>query len=138
MSRSFMLAMCDSYVFYVFFLMIRRPPRSTRTDTLFPYTTLFRSAEIIVRGPWVDADFPLDGALAGAQEAMLCKMEGGYRNQLVTNGCVIDGTLFRLFLGIFQHCAVMPQSNARRNQLKGRTPRAQEASVISDAPLTFI
>src|SRR3546814_5521863 len=30
------------YVFF-FFLMIRRPPRSTRTDTLFPYTTLFRS-----------------------------------------------------------------------------------------------
>src|SRR3546814_13194018 len=29
---------------YMFFLMIRRPPRSTRTDTLFPYTTLFRSA----------------------------------------------------------------------------------------------
>src|SRR3546814_14674320 len=26
--------------------MIRRPPRSTRTDTLFPYTTLFRSAKI--------------------------------------------------------------------------------------------
>src|SRR3546814_12288090 len=30
---------------YCFFLMIRRPPRSTRTDTLFPYTTLFRSAQ---------------------------------------------------------------------------------------------
>src|SRR3546814_14865838 len=30
---------CD----WLFFLMIRRPPRSTRTDTLFPYTTLFRS-----------------------------------------------------------------------------------------------
>src|SRR3546814_13091059 len=29
--------------FHFFFLMIRRPPRSTRTDTLFPYTTLFRS-----------------------------------------------------------------------------------------------
>src|SRR3546814_15349921 len=28
-----------------FFLMIRRPPRSTRTDTLFPYTTLFRSVD---------------------------------------------------------------------------------------------
>src|SRR3546814_10338920 len=27
----------------VFFIMIRRPPRSNRTDTLFPYTTLFRS-----------------------------------------------------------------------------------------------
>src|SRR3546814_1763659 len=32
-------------VCYFFFLMIRRPPRSTRTDTLFPYTTLFRSLE---------------------------------------------------------------------------------------------
>src|SRR3546814_19555626 len=30
-------------LFSFFFLMIRRPPRSTRTDTLFPYTTLFRS-----------------------------------------------------------------------------------------------
>src|SRR3546814_9082460 len=28
---------------FFFFLMIRRPPRSTRTDTRFPYTTLFRS-----------------------------------------------------------------------------------------------
>src|SRR3546814_10279693 len=31
------------YSLFFFFLMIRRPPRSTRTDTLFPYTTLFRS-----------------------------------------------------------------------------------------------
>src|SRR3546814_7157718 len=30
-------------LFFVFVLMIRLPPRSTRTDTLFPYTTLFRS-----------------------------------------------------------------------------------------------
>src|SRR3546814_13208515 len=34
------------YVGCVFFLMIRRPPRSTRTDTLFPYTTLFRSVVV--------------------------------------------------------------------------------------------
>src|SRR3546814_8722576 len=34
------------YVVFIFFLMIRRPPRSTRTDTLFPYTTLFRSARL--------------------------------------------------------------------------------------------
>src|SRR6056297_405553 len=32
-----------SLLFVFFFLMRRRPPRSTRTDTLFPYTTLFRS-----------------------------------------------------------------------------------------------
>src|SRR3546814_4492273 len=30
--------------------MIRRPPRSTRTDTLFPYTTLFRSRQLLFQG----------------------------------------------------------------------------------------
>src|SRR3546814_11689124 len=35
-------------LFVVCFLMIRRPPRSTRTDTLFPYTTLFRSEDLQV------------------------------------------------------------------------------------------
>src|SRR3546814_1166185 len=35
--------------------MIRRPPRSTRTDTLFPYTTLFRS----VAGPFAAPAFPV-------------------------------------------------------------------------------
>src|SRR3546814_2824652 len=41
-------ALCHVFVLF-FFLMIRRPPRSTRTYTLFPYTTLFRSpAEQIV------------------------------------------------------------------------------------------
>src|SRR3546814_5508527 len=34
-----------------FFLMIRRPPRSTRTDTLFPYTTLFRSVPANIDPP---------------------------------------------------------------------------------------
>src|SRR3546814_20043014 len=43
---SFVMLLCvvrDSVLSPFFFLMIRRPPRSTRTDTLFPYTTLFRS-----------------------------------------------------------------------------------------------
>src|SRR3546814_20959699 len=35
--------MLHVYSYYCYFLTIRRPPRSTRTDTLFPYTTLFRS-----------------------------------------------------------------------------------------------
>src|SRR3546814_16716606 len=37
-------------MFRVFFLMIRRPQRSTRTDTRFPYTTLFRSDRNFTRG----------------------------------------------------------------------------------------
>src|SRR3546814_15063595 len=75
---------------WVFFLMMRRPPRSTRTDTLFPYTTLFRSllartlpdaqgyaglSMLLVpkpRGP--DADpFPADG-MSGSEIEVL-----GYR-----------------------------------------------------------
>src|SRR3546814_1798300 len=43
-----MLSQCNIFVF--FFLMIRRPPRSTRTATLFPYTTLFRSADDVTHG----------------------------------------------------------------------------------------
>src|SRR3546814_2525899 len=41
-----------------FFLMIRRPPRSTRTDTLFPYTTLFRSMQR--HGVGLAPDMPRD------------------------------------------------------------------------------
>src|SRR3546814_4256656 len=43
--------------------MIRRPPRSTRTDTLFPYTTLFRSIQIADRLQTVSASRPFDGDL---------------------------------------------------------------------------
>src|SRR3546814_15127135 len=38
-----MCTACHLFDFIFFCLMIRLPPRSTRTDTLFPYTTLFRS-----------------------------------------------------------------------------------------------
>src|SRR3546814_20450992 len=40
----FDLRPCVCFFLFVFFYMIRRRPRSTRTYTLFPYTTLFRSA----------------------------------------------------------------------------------------------
>src|SRR3546814_2050033 len=48
--------------------MIRRPPRSTRTDTLFPYTTLFRSLVVDGVGDLVeDLERPVDG-LVGDDE----------------------------------------------------------------------
>src|SRR3546814_1664580 len=44
-------------VVYFLFFMRRRPPRSTRTDTLFPYTTLFRAeGDLIARGEVVDGE----------------------------------------------------------------------------------
>src|SRR3546814_21007544 len=48
--------------------MIRRPPRSTRTDTRFPYTTLFRSLRVLFTGT-IDSSSP--NPLAG---------EDGYQN----------------------------------------------------------
>src|SRR3546814_833409 len=44
-----MLSLCFVFSCF-FFLMIRRPPSSTRTDTLFPYTTLFRSLALGLAG----------------------------------------------------------------------------------------
>src|SRR3546814_18690340 len=63
-----------------FFLMIRRPPRSTRTDTLFPYTTLFRSSSRrAVRGIAVLQDITarklVELALADSEERLRLGME---------------------------------------------------------------
>src|SRR3546814_16896356 len=66
--------------------MLRRPPRSTRTDTLFPYTTLFRSdLEIADRG--AEAGIPVHKALVAIEQPFLVKideyLEHGLRKALV-------------------------------------------------------
>src|SRR3546814_11403099 len=63
-----------------FFLMIRRPPRYTRTDTLFPYTTLFRSDDMsrqvlnavfpLLKAQWQLSDTQL-GSLGGVVALMV-------------------------------------------------------------------
>src|SRR3546814_20352300 len=75
--------MCDMFLFYccLFLLMRRRPPRSTRTDTLFPYTTLFRSfnaelldeclrirAHDIAGRKWSEPNYPLGYTSYGSLE----------------------------------------------------------------------
>src|SRR3546814_8354219 len=52
------------HIYSFFFLMIRRPPRSTRTDTLFPYTTLFRSVYDRAFSNTTSAPEPPSAALA--------------------------------------------------------------------------
>src|SRR3546814_11083430 len=59
-----------------FFLMIRRPPRSTRTDTLFPYTTLFRS-DGGDGGRRRRRRSHSAGARRGARHQRLCARSGG-------------------------------------------------------------
>src|SRR3546814_14653344 len=58
---------------FIFFLMIRRPPRSTRTDTLFPYTTLFRSdqaLDIMLRAKQLDKRRDGDVVWIGPQKEL--------------------------------------------------------------------
>src|SRR3546814_16140890 len=53
--------------------MIRRPPRSTRTDTLFPYTTLFRSLQLVMAGE----RYVPDNVLSSGQPWRDAEMTGG-------------------------------------------------------------
>src|SRR3546814_17760208 len=59
---------CVRYVCLFCFLMIRRPPRSTRTDTLFPYTTLFRSLQEFVKLKALICSTGVGGALVILQQ----------------------------------------------------------------------
>src|SRR3546814_11565748 len=60
---------------FFFFVMRRRPPRSTRTDTLFPYTTLFRSYwRSWVRGLATPMDWQ-DAVIRAAITLKLCQHE---------------------------------------------------------------
>src|SRR3546814_19033686 len=68
--------------------MIPRPPRSTRTDTLFPYTTLFRSATagVLAANGGADAPYFTCLALAGRPEEQLHNLLRGFTD-LVEKYC---------------------------------------------------
>src|SRR3546814_3593446 len=70
--------------------MIRRPPRSTRTDTLFPYTTLFRSegAEAVHRRPRADRAAPPHAVLARQRHHAPIQLIGV---ELIRIGIVVHG-----------------------------------------------
>src|SRR3546814_4648314 len=63
--------------------MIRRPPRSTRTDTLFPYTTLFRSQS---PAQWRDSHFSIEGPVAAEFQAVFLD------NWMKAEGKVLHGS----------------------------------------------
>src|SRR3546814_11071607 len=56
--------------------MIRRPPRSTRTDTLLPYTTLFRSLETFVSGVFQQAGVGAEESLAWSRSLVEANLRG--------------------------------------------------------------
>src|SRR3546814_8175445 len=61
---------------HVFFLMLRRPPRSTRTDTLFPYTTLFRSLLAVSWSLAASAADPADWLASMSEAARAANYQG--------------------------------------------------------------
>src|SRR3546814_9383053 len=76
-------------------LRIRRPPRSTRTDTLFPYTTLFRSGD-------GGHGLPIPASIPRPYRNMKCS--GGYASSMhyckpPATGCVGAGTTMLLYSG---------------------------------------
>src|SRR3546814_10086007 len=110
----------------VCFVMIRRPPRSTRTDTLFPYTTLVRSNEQITQERHLDVGFVRRGQAKKLIESFL---EGNR-----------DGSLEKLRISTArydQQCQQVPQqhgqqdrpglsSNKRAISSVGSRPRSEE------------
>src|SRR3546814_13692183 len=91
-------------IFFFFFLMIRRPPISTRTDTLFPYTTLFLSNVLASGGcvatedaiglataDGVDVVVELTGSIEYAANVVLAGIGAG--KHIVQMNAELDGTL---------------------------------------------
>src|SRR3546814_9532601 len=114
-----------------FFLMIRRPPRSTRTDTLFPYTTLFRSE--LVGGLYGVA---LGGAFFG--ESMFSRTRDASKVALVHLAARLVAGGFRLLDAQFvtEHLSTfgaieVPRSHYRRLLA---TAVATDAAFPADLP----
>src|SRR3546814_5332697 len=76
--------------------MIRRPPRSTRTDTLFPYTTLFRSRGSLQAARW----WRISGRRWTASSASFrgCRVAGGPESEHAR----VDRLLFRLLVALWR------------------------------------
>src|SRR3546814_10795241 len=105
--------------------MIRRPPRSTRTDTLFPYTTFFRSY-LVVTDPQGKALFrkgkpPADEALSGmATEDALAAPDGDVRSEEHTSELQ---SLMRISYAVF--CLQKKNTKIKDHETKITTNQAK-------------
>src|SRR3546814_20506924 len=81
--------------------MIRRPPRSTRTDTLFPYTTLFRSLRNLHPDPVAADRGPVGLGLAAAHAPRLRRGRAAGAGRRGDAGMSTDWTAFIVALAAF-------------------------------------
>src|SRR3546814_14518639 len=89
MSLVILVGLTPCVLLLFFFLMIRRPPRSTRTDTLFPYTTLFRSYAGAAADRPRQGESRMTATTIGAREALhtaakerILLTDGGWGTQI--------------------------------------------------------
>src|SRR3546814_1721872 len=105
--------------------MIRRPPRSTRTDTLFPYTTLFRSLRHFQFGK---ADFPLP-TLGARIEQILQELEFGRGFAMLRDLPVEDDdvkALYTIYWGHGVHLGTPMSQNAKGELIAEVTDRGKD------------
>src|SRR3546814_3258292 len=113
--------------------MIRRPPRSTRTDTLFPYTTLFRSAAVKRQ------QATLAERHAGIKQAAQARaLHGARRPAYLLSGlleCGVCGGVYAIVVGDRYGCAGHHRGRSCAN---GRTIRREELERRALAGMTEI
>src|SRR3546814_8894438 len=95
--------------------MIRRPPRSTRTDTLFPYTTLFRSEP---DGPVISTRLPVGATLSTVWRT--CAITGEPRSEEHTSELQ---SLMRISYAVF--CLKKKKNNHNNNTRKAIIQKKQ-------------
>src|SRR3546814_21098255 len=113
--------------------MKRRPPRSTRTDTLVPYTTLFRSTGCDIFGK---CEFANPGASVKDRAALYIVKDAEEKQQLKPGGIIVEGTAGNTGIGLalvanakgYRTIIVMPETQSRE---KMDTLRALGAELVT-------
>src|SRR3546814_11096832 len=127
--------MCLFFIF--FFLMIRPPPRSTRTDTLFPYTTLFRSYihfNPVKHGHVARAvDWPYSTLHRYVAKGWLAEDWGGVAESAIEvgeRGCGVCGVMgFASLYPSYKHPAARRMGRAQRNPSPAKHPAAMKPGL---------
>src|SRR3546814_19839230 len=114
-----MLCVYSRFLFYLFFLMILLTPRTTRTDTLLPYTTLFRSSGLLrSRGAGVR---PAGRCHGGAVGALAGDVDRRPRPTLGT-GCTLHRDTFRYIVNVSEAHVVLPRIKGHVHEHPHQSP----------------
>src|SRR3546814_1505875 len=125
---------CLSYsvdvVARVYLLMIRRPPRSTRTDTLLPYTTLVRSLiQALLDAPLFPARWRWNAVTALA----LPRFTGGKKTRSEEHTSELQ-SLMRISYAVFCLRTTTERTHTRQNSSHSRAPRMQYSYTTNTTP----